>query len=206
VREKVLPEVLTRVLYTPVFPDLVIFTNARKAQFTRGKIQNYSHSATAGDENLHAVLPSHHQQRFSTKIAAGICHDAFVVPHEHLNSLTGRNYKAFFESSRPDFLANVPLVIRRELHFIHGGAIAHFSLVARRHLNRKFPSWSMDKYRWINWLVCTLTRFKCAGFLHVGPFEHVGVFISIGGSGNTPKSNCGRYSGNLQHARDLGSS
>jgi hypothetical protein len=43
----------------------------------------------------------------------------------------------------PDFLADVPLIIRRELHFMHDDAPAHFSLVARRYLNRKFSG------RWI---------------------------------------------------------
>jgi hypothetical protein len=43
----------------------------------------------------------------------------------------------------PDFLADVPLIIRRELHFMHDGVPAHFSLVARRYLNRKLPG------RWI---------------------------------------------------------
>jgi hypothetical protein len=38
----------------------------------------------------------------------------------------------------PDFLADVPLIIRRELYFMHDGAPAHFSLVARRNLGRKF--------------------------------------------------------------------
>jgi hypothetical protein len=47
------------------------------------------------------------------------------------------------ENSMPDFLANVPLIISRELHFMHDGAPAHFSLISRRYLNRKFPG------RWI---------------------------------------------------------
>jgi hypothetical protein len=41
----------------------------------------------------------------------------------------------------PDFLADVPLIICRELHFMHDGAPAHFSLVARRYMNQKFPGW-----------------------------------------------------------------
>jgi hypothetical protein len=59
------------------------------------------------------------------------------------NRLTGRNYKARLENNMPDFLADVPLIIHRELHFMHDGAPAHFSLVARRYLNRKLPG------RWI---------------------------------------------------------
>jgi hypothetical protein len=43
----------------------------------------------------------------------------------------------------PDFLADVPMIIRRELHFMHDGAPVRFSLVSRRYLNRKLPG------RWI---------------------------------------------------------
>jgi hypothetical protein len=39
----------------------------------------------------------------------------------------------------PDFLASVKLTICQELHFMHDGALAHFSLTARRYLNRKLP-------------------------------------------------------------------
>jgi hypothetical protein len=53
----------------------------------------------------------------------------------HPNRLTGRNYKAFLENNMPDFLAEVPLIICRELHFMHDGAAAHFNLVAHRYLN-----------------------------------------------------------------------
>jgi hypothetical protein len=44
------------------------------------------------------------------------------------------------EKNMPDFLVDVPLIIYRELHFLHDGAPAHFSIIARRYLNRKFPS------------------------------------------------------------------
>jgi hypothetical protein len=54
-----------------------------------------------------------------------------------------RNYKAFLENTVPDFLADVPLIIHREVHFMNDGASAHFCLVVRRYLNRKFPG------RWI---------------------------------------------------------
>jgi hypothetical protein len=55
------------------------------------------------------------------------------------NRLTGRNCKAFMESRMPDFLAILPMIIYRELHFMHDGTPTYFSLIARRYLNRKFP-------------------------------------------------------------------
>jgi hypothetical protein len=54
----------------------------------------------------------------------------------------------------PGFLANVPLIIHRELHFMHDGNPAHFSLVAHRCLNEKLPGWWMihDHLISIQWI------------------------------------------------------
>jgi hypothetical protein len=51
----------------------------------------------------------------------------------------------------PDFLADVPLIICRKLHFVHDGAPAHFSLIARRYLNRKFPGQWIGRGGQIAW-------------------------------------------------------
>jgi hypothetical protein len=58
--------------------------------------------------------------------------DNLFRPQVLPNRLTGRNYKAFLENNMPDFLTDVPLIIRRELRVMHDGAPAHFSLIARR--------------------------------------------------------------------------
>jgi hypothetical protein len=71
------------------------------------------------------------------------------------NRLTVRNFKAFLENNMPDFLADVPLIIRRELHFMHDGTPAHFSLTAHRHLNRKFPGWWIGRGGPIAWPPCS---------------------------------------------------
>jgi hypothetical protein len=57
----------------PNFPAFVNFTD--EAQFTGGGIQNFHNQHLWADENPHAILPSHHQQRFSINILAGICGD-----------------------------------------------------------------------------------------------------------------------------------
>jgi hypothetical protein len=75
----------------------------------------------------------------SNQELAGICGCDLFGPHVFPNRLRGQNYKAFMENSVPDLLADVPLIICRELHFMHDGAVTHFSLIARRYLNRKFP-------------------------------------------------------------------
>jgi hypothetical protein len=121
----------------------VIFTD--EAQFTRDGIQDFHNQHLWTDENPQVTLPSHHQQKFSINIWVGICGDNLFGPHELPNRLTGWNYKAYFENSMTEFLADVPLIFRGELHFMNDGTLAHFSLVARRYLNRKLPSWSVGR-------------------------------------------------------------
>jgi hypothetical protein len=57
----------------PNFHVFVILTD--EAQFTRDEIQNFHNQHLQADENPLAILPSHHQQRFSINIWAGICVD-----------------------------------------------------------------------------------------------------------------------------------
>jgi hypothetical protein len=116
-------------------PVIVIFTD--EAQFTGDGIQKFHNQHLWADENPHAILPLHHQQLFSINISASICGDNLFRPHVLPNRLTGRNYKAFLENNMPGFLADMPLIIRQKLHFMHDGAPAHFSLVACRYLNQK---------------------------------------------------------------------
>jgi hypothetical protein len=51
----------------------------------------------------------------------------------------------------PDFLADMPLIIRRELQFVQDGCPANFSLVARRYLNRMFPGQWISRRGPIAW-------------------------------------------------------
>jgi hypothetical protein len=77
----------------PNFPAFVIFVD--EAQFTRDGIQNFHEHHLWADENPHAILPSHHQQRFPINIWVSIYGDNLFGPHALPNRLTGRNYKAF---------------------------------------------------------------------------------------------------------------
>jgi hypothetical protein len=56
---------------------------------------------------------------YSNQELAGICGYNLFRPHAHPKRLKGQNYKAFMEKSMPDFLADVPLIICRELHLMH---------------------------------------------------------------------------------------
>jgi hypothetical protein len=89
-------------------------------------------------ENPHVILLSHHQQ-WIYWTRAGVCRDNLFGSHVLPYKLTGQNYKAFLENNIPDFLADVSLIICQELYFTHDSAPPHFSLIAQRHLNWKFP-------------------------------------------------------------------
>jgi hypothetical protein len=69
----VLPVVLTPMWYKLNFPAFVMFTD--EALFTRDGIQNFHNQHPWTNENPHAILPSHHQQRFAINIWTGICGD-----------------------------------------------------------------------------------------------------------------------------------
>jgi hypothetical protein len=96
------------------------------------------------DENPRAIKPDH-QQWFFNNTWAGICGDNLFGPHVLPHRVTEWNYKACLENITPDFSADVPLIIPRELHIMDVGAPEHFSLVARRYLNRKFPCQWIDR-------------------------------------------------------------
>jgi len=114
----------------------VLFTD--EATFTRDGIQNFHNQHVWTDENPHATVQSHHQQRFCINIWTGIVGDCLLGPQVLPNRLTGQNYKAFLQNNLADFL-DVPLTFRRKLHFMHDGAPAHFSLLVRQHLDEMFP-------------------------------------------------------------------
>jgi hypothetical protein len=89
-----------------------IFTD--EAQFIGDGIQNFHNQHPWADENPHALIPSHLQQQLSINIWASICGDNLFGPHVLANRVTGRNYKAFLKNNMPDFLADMPLIIRQE--------------------------------------------------------------------------------------------
>jgi hypothetical protein len=92
----------------------VIITD--EALFTRDGILNIHDQHLWADQNPYGIPPSHHQQPFSIKIWAVICGDNLFGLSILLKRLIGRNYKFSMENNMPDFLADVPLIILRELN------------------------------------------------------------------------------------------
>ncbi|KAJ4451131.1 hypothetical protein ANN_02571 [Periplaneta americana] len=126
----------------PNFPALVLFTD--EAQFTRDDITNFHNQHVWAYENPCATVPSLHPVRFSLNMWAGIIGDRLVGPHVLVNRLTGQAYTNFLENTiPPHVLEDTPLINHQHIHFLHDGAPAHFSRMARGYLDRRFPD------RWI---------------------------------------------------------
>lgn len=125
----------------PHFQSVVLFTD--EAKFTRDAIMNFHNNHQWAEENPHAIMQSRHQQTFSCNIWAGIVGDYLIGPMFLPDRLNGQNYRYFLENDLPLLLENVPLEIRHQLWFMHDGAPAHFSLLAREYLNNHYPN------RWI---------------------------------------------------------
>jgi hypothetical protein len=134
----------------------------------------------------------------------------------------------------PYFLVDVPWNICQELHFVHVGASAPFILVSCRYLNRKFPGRSIGRGGPIalppHSPDINPLDFYLRGLLKLYPqqlaltsptgggrsvgivrsrtktTELVGwlVYSSPTDDVETPKSNSGRFSNNVQHASNLG--
>jgi hypothetical protein len=132
-----------------------------EAHFAREKFKNFHNKHMWMDENPHAILPSHHQQRFSIYILAGICGGNLFRPNTLPNMLTWQNYKAFLENNMPDFLADMPLIIHQNWTPC---------MMALLHISVSLPSgtWSVDGWRWTSCLAFTLIQFKSTGFLFFG--------------------------------------
>ncbi|GBN55522.1 hypothetical protein AVEN_39201-1 [Araneus ventricosus] len=76
-------------------------------------------------------------------ILAGILGDCVGRPYIFPGRLTGATYRIFLQQVPLNLLQAVPLLIQRNMWFIHGGSSAHFSRTVRHFLNATYLS------RWI---------------------------------------------------------
>jgi hypothetical protein len=94
------------------------------------------------------MLFFHHiTNRFSINIWASVCGDNIFGPHTIPNRLTARITKLSWKTTC--LLADMPLIIRQELHFSHG------ILVTCRYLTQKFPGWWIGKSGRTSWPPCS---------------------------------------------------
>lgn len=133
--------VLRKLAETPNFAAQVLFSD--EAGFSRDGIFNFHNSHVWADENPHAVVELHHQNRFSLNVWLAIFGDCLIGPVFLPNRLTGQVYLDFLRNELPVLLEDVPLFNRLNLWFMHDGAPAHFSIVVRNFLNQEYNE------RWI---------------------------------------------------------
>jgi len=117
-----------------------LFTN--EAMFTQDVICNFHNVPIWARANPHAIREARHQPTFSINVWAGIVGDRLISPVRLPERLKGITYREFLKRLKqdilPDMLNDVPLHLRVDMLFIHEGAPAHFSRIARQYLNDYF--------------------------------------------------------------------
>ena len=133
--------ILHTLVAIPQLLTLILFTD--EASFSRNAIRNFHNSHVWADENPHEVCEDRFQHQFSLNIWVGIVGDCLIGPIILPARLTGEVYRNFLEETLPQSLEDVPLATRRAMWFMHDGAPAHFSVVARQFLTATYGD------RWI---------------------------------------------------------
>lgn len=129
---------LQKVAENPNFDKQILFTD--EANFSRNSIQNFHNNHLWAEENPHAVTETHFQHQFSVNVWAGIIGDHLIGPFFLPGRLDGRSYRNFLETELPILLEDVSLLLRNQMWFMHDGAPAHFSVLAREYLNQVYPN------------------------------------------------------------------
>lgn len=132
---------LYKMIQIPQLLMLILFTD--EASFSRNAIRNFHNNHLWCDENPHAIFEDRFQHQFSINVWIGIVGDCLIGPVFLPGRLTGEVYRNFLEHTLPGFLEEVPLAIRNAMWFMHDGAPAHFSRVAREFLTQTYGN------RWI---------------------------------------------------------
>lgn len=125
----------------PQLLSVILFTD--EANFSRNAIRNFHNNHVWAEENPHEILEDRFQHQFSLNVWVGIVGDWLIGPVFLPARLTGEVYRNFLEHTLPEFLEDVPLATRNEMWFMHDGAPAHFSIVARHFLTTTYGD------RWI---------------------------------------------------------
>lgn len=132
---------LSRLLMNPYFDCQILFTD--EACFSRTSIINFHNEHVWAEENPHGYVETHFQEQFSLNVWGGNIGDDLIGPCFLPGRLTGQSYRHFLENNLPLLLEDIPLMLRREMWFMHDGAPAHFSVLAREYLDENYEN------RWI---------------------------------------------------------
>lgn len=130
-----------RLAENPHFDSIIMFTD--EAHFSRNAIMNFHNNHNWAQENPHAITESNFQEQFSVNVWIGIIDDYLIGPFFLPLRLNGQSYSHFLQNDLPLLLEDVPLYLRHQHWFMHDGAPAHFSILAREYLNGAYQN------RWI---------------------------------------------------------
>lgn len=112
----------------------ILFTD--ESEFTRNGINNFHNRHLWDIENPHGIIGAGHQRRFSLNVWGGIIGNFLIGPVFLPARLNGAAYHRFLAFQLAQLLENVPIPTRQRMWFMHDGAPAHFSLIARNWLNQ----------------------------------------------------------------------
>jgi len=133
--------VLHTLVRIPQLLTLILFTD--EANFSRDAIMNFHNNHVWAEDNHHVVHEGRFQHQFSLNVWVGIIGDVLIGPVFLPARLTGEVYRNFLEQTLPPLLEDVPLATRHAMWFMHDGAPAHFSVLARQFLTATYGD------RWI---------------------------------------------------------
>lgn len=119
----------------------VLFTD--ESEFTRNGINNLHNRHLWDIENPYGSIEARHQQRFSLNVWGGIIGNFLFGPVFLPSRLNGIAYHNFLVHELPQVLEDVPIRTRQRMWFMHDGAPAHFSRIARNWLDQHYRN------RWI---------------------------------------------------------
>lgn len=121
----------------PAFHTKILFTD--EARFTRRGITNLHNNHVYAEENPHAVQERHFQREFSINVWMGIIDNHLIGPFRLPDRLDGESYLNFLRENMPLLVEDLPLILRRDMFFMHDGAPPHFARHVREFLNQHYP-------------------------------------------------------------------
>lgn len=129
---------LTKLAVDPNFECKILFTD--EANFSRNAIMNFHNNHIWALENPHEIVETHFQEQFSLNVWGGIIGDHLIGPVFLPGRLTGELYRYFLQHQLCLLLEDLPLILRNEMWYMHDGAPAHFSILAREYLNEVYQN------------------------------------------------------------------
>lgn len=130
-----------RITEHPTFFTNVLFSD--EATFHKNGYVNRHNFHYYSDINPHFIRPIDHQHRWSLNVWVGIIDNRILGPYFFDRNVNGDVYLEFLQNDLEDYLDALPLQTVQRMWFQQDGAPAHYSILVRDYLNRRFPR------RWI---------------------------------------------------------